>query len=115
MTEWYTKYNDDEIIGAEPPHEVNWENKDQFIVYSNRYCQGFDLLDTMNTTRMCAAESANLTDGLLYYLGVSEQAYHVGLRSDQANVLNMMDSGVQWLYENGTSADRTYGGYLGRY
>lgn len=27
----------------------------------------------------------------------------------------MMDSGVQWLYENGTSAERAYGGYLGRY
>lgn len=27
----------------------------------------------------------------------------------------MMDSGVQWLYENGTSAEYNYGGMLGRY
>lgn len=54
----------------------------QFTIYSNRYCQGFDLLDTMNTKRMCAAHSANLTDGLTYYQGTDEKAYHVGISSD---------------------------------
>lgn len=59
---------------------------------------------------MCAAESWNLTDGVDYFLGTNEVAYHIGL-TGLSTVINQMDSGVQWLYENGTNAE----GWLGRY
>jgi len=68
----------------------------------------------MHTRKMCAKESANLTGGLSYYLGVNEMAYHVGSSSDQANAINQMDSGIEWLYENGTNAEVSKGGFLGR-
>ena len=38
LDDWYTKFNDDEIRGATPPHEVRWDSRNNFAVYSNRYC-----------------------------------------------------------------------------
>ena len=38
LEDWYTKFNDDEIRGATPPHEVRWDSRNNFAVYSNRYC-----------------------------------------------------------------------------
>jgi hypothetical protein len=118
LTDWYTKYTDDEIVGAVPPHEVYWESPSQFVIYSNRYCQGFDLLDILYSSgdiekypRMCAAETANLTNGLTYYLGENEKAYHVGVESDKASVVSRMDSGVEWVFDNGTDASTVLGRY----
>ena len=80
----------------------------QFIAYNSRYSGSFDLLDTMKG-RMCASASVNLTDGLLYYKGQKENAYYIGQESSSAEILNRMDKGHTWLFQNGSAINRNFG------
>ena len=53
---------------------------------------------------MCAKKSQNLTDGVNYYKGQKEQSYYIGKESTSVDVLNMMDNGNVWIFQNGSSA-----------
>ena len=77
-----------------------------FLGYESRYSGAFDLQDTFKTNpRMCAAATTNLTNGINYYRGKQTTTYVVSQESTDGNsVISKMDTGRDWLFQNGTSA-----------
>lgn len=70
----------------------------------------------MKYPRMCASASINMTGGndaggVQYYRGQYETAYQIGRESNASAVLGRMDSGVTWMFQNGTEAE----GLIGRF
>ena len=66
LDNWYTVYHDEKDV-----HNHGWKAKDNWIVWSNRYTQAFDLQGTLRYPRMCAAVSDILEPDISYYLGTS--------------------------------------------
>ena len=82
----------------------DFQVRNQYIAWNSRYSGAFVLLDTMRYPRMCAKASNNMTDGVNYYKGQRESAYYIGQSSASVDVLNQMDNGQVWIFQNGSSA-----------
>jgi hypothetical protein len=50
-----------------------------------------------------------MTDGVNYYKGQRESSYYIGKESSSVDILNMMDNGQVWIFQNGSSATKTLG------
>jgi hypothetical protein len=80
-----------------------------YIAYQSRYSGAFPLLDTFKYPRMCAQQSNNLTNGVMYYRGQNRMSYVVGEESPYGSVISQMDRGQTWLFQNGSSASPNLG------
>lgn len=52
-----------------------------------------------------------MTDGINYYKGQKASAYYIGQSSASVDVLNQMDNGQVWIFQNGSSAQPLLGSF----